>query len=116
MPWFKVDDGLDLHPKVLAAGNAAMGLWVRAGAYSARQLTDGEISPEVAALLGTKAEAKRLVKAGLWVPKDDGYAFHEWELFQPSRVQVMADREASRQRQQRAREAARARREGGMSR
>lgn len=113
MPWFKVDDGLALHPKVLAAGNAAMGLWVRAGAYAAHQLTDGEISTEAATLLGTPTEAKRLVKAGLWVPKDDGYAFHEWDLFQPSRVQVMAEREASRRRQEKARAAARARREQG---
>lgn len=31
MPWFKVDDTLALHGKVVAAGNPAMGLWVRAG-------------------------------------------------------------------------------------
>ena len=33
--WFKVDDNLALHPKVLGAGNAAMGMWVRAGSWSA---------------------------------------------------------------------------------
>lgn len=98
MPWFKVDDGLAFHPKVIAATNAGMGLWLRAGAWSAQQLTDGEISTEIAALLGSATEAKRLVKAGLWMPKDDGYAFHEWELYQPSRVQVMADREAAQRR------------------
>jgi len=98
MPWFKVDDGLAFHPKVIAAGNAGMGLWLRAGAWSAQQLTDGEIPTEIAGLLGTSAEAKRLVKAGLWTPKDEGFAFHEWELYQPSRIQVMAEREAAQQR------------------
>lgn len=111
MPWFKVDDGLAFHPKAITAGNAGMGLWIRAGAWCAQQLTDGEIPNDIAALLGTSAEAKRLVKAGLWTPKDDGFAFHEWELYQPSRVQVMAEREATRQRQAKARAAARARRE-----
>lgn len=37
MPWFRVDDSLDTHPKAIAAGNEAMGLWVRCGAYAARQ-------------------------------------------------------------------------------
>jgi len=44
MPWFKVDDTLAFHAKVVAAGNAAMGLWVRAGAHSMQQLTDGFIT------------------------------------------------------------------------
>lgn len=29
MPWFRVDDDFALHPKAIAAGNAALGLWVR---------------------------------------------------------------------------------------
>lgn len=104
MPWFKVDDGLAFHSKVIAAGNAAMGLWLRAGAWSMQQLTDGWVPTDIARLLGTPAEAKRLVKAGLWEAKEDGYCFHEWEQYQPSRVQVMSDREATRQRVQRWRE------------
>lgn len=34
MSWFKVDDHLAFHRKTLAAGNEAMGLWVRAGSWS----------------------------------------------------------------------------------
>ena len=41
MPWFRVDDSFDQHPKADAAGNRALGLWVRAGAYCARLLTEG---------------------------------------------------------------------------
>src|SRR4029077_9589751 len=109
---FKVDDTLAFHTKVMAAGNAATGLWVRAGAWSMQQLTDGFIPRHVARQLGTRTEAARLVAAGLWVEKDDGWQFHEWDQRQPSRVQLVADREAARVRQQRGREAARRRREG----
>lgn len=110
MPWFKVDDTLPFHAKVLAAGNPAMGLWVRAGAWSMQQLTDGWIPQHVARTLGTQVEARRLVDARLWVEKSDGYQFHEWVQRQPSRVRLEADREAAKQRQQRAREAASRRR------
>lgn len=98
MPWFKVDDTLALHGKVIAAGNAAMGLWVRAGAWSMQTLSDGFVPTQVARQLGTKGEAVRLVTAGLWVEKDDGYLFHEWTQRQPSRTKVQSDREANAER------------------
>lgn len=111
MPWFKVDDTFPHHAKAMAAGNAACGLWVRAGAWAMQQLSDGFIPLHVARQLGTKTEARRLVEAGLWIEKDDGYQFHEWHQRQPSRVQIEADRQATRERQRRAREAARLRRD-----
>ena len=104
MPWFRVDDTFSHHAKVMAAGNAAIGLWVRAGAWSMQQLTDGYIPLHVAAMLGTRSEARRLVQAGLWAEKDDGYVFHEWEQRQPSRAQLHADREAAAERQRKWRE------------
>ena len=113
MAWFKVDDTLAMHTKVATAGNAAMGLWVRAGSWSMQQLTDGFVPTHMARTFGTATEARRLCDAGLWVEKDDGYLFHEWDQRQPSRVQVEADREAARERQRRAREAAKAKREKG---
>lgn len=103
MAWFKVDDNLCLHPKTVAAGNAAMGLWVRAGSWSMQNLTDGWIPADVATMLGRPTEIRRLVEAGLWEAKTDGYAFHEWNPRQPSRVQVLAGREAERNRKVRAR-------------
>lgn len=103
MPWFNVEDNLCFHPKAITAGNAAVGLWVRAGSWSMQTLTDGEVPTEIARAIGTAADAKRLVKAGLWIPKDDGYVFHEWVGRQRSRVRVEADREAARQRQERLR-------------
>ena len=99
MTWFKVDDQLAFNMKVLSAGNAAMGLWVRAGSWSAAQLSDGVVpAPIVAALGGTPDDAAALVEVGLWDAVDDGWAFHDWDEYQPTKAQVIADRKATRDR------------------
>jgi hypothetical protein len=116
MPWFKVDDTLAFHHKSVAAGNAAMGLWVRAGSWSMQTLSDGYIPDVIALQLGTRAQADRLVKVGLWDRLTKGYGFHEWEQRQPSKSQVEADRHAAAERQKRAREAAKAKRAKGAKR
>ena len=94
MPWFRVDDNLAFHTKTLTAGNAAMGLWVRAGAWAMQQLTDGEIPRLAAKQLGSRAEIQRLLDAGLWVETEVGYRFHEWNDRQPSRADVERAAEA----------------------
>ena len=96
--WFKVDDALATHDKVLMAGNAAMGLWVRAGAWSAQHLTDGFVPAHAVKLLGNLAQAKALVTAGLWHKVDGGFQFHEWHDYQPTREAVEAERAAARER------------------
>lgn len=105
MTWFKVDDGLALHPKAIEAGNSALGLWVRAGAWCASQLTDGRLPGAMLAPLGGRArDADRLVKAGLWWQTENGYEFRDWTDYQPTRVQVRAERDAAKERQRRHRE------------
>lgn len=105
MPWFKVDDNLAFHAKTMQAGNSAMGLWVRAGSWSAHQLTDGFIPDHIATTLGTRAQAKKLVAAHLWETVPGGFRFHEWTDRQPSRSEVEAERHANRERMRRARAA-----------
>jgi hypothetical protein len=96
MPWFKVDDGLAFHPKVMAAGNAAMGLWVRAGAWSAAHTTDGFLTREVVAVLGgKKPHVDALVKAGLWTAEPEGYRFRDWLDYQPSARDVKLGEDAA---------------------
>lgn len=85
MPWFRVDDQLAFHRKALFAGNAAMGLWVRAGSWSAQFLTDGSIPSAIVRSLGSKKQAEKLVEAGLWCKEPDGYSFHQWAAWQPRR-------------------------------
>jgi hypothetical protein len=105
MVWFKVDDGLADHPKVLQAGNAAMGLWVRAGSWSSRHLTDGFIPDSVALLLGTRKQAAALVACGLWTNCDGGFQFHQWSEAgrQPTRETVENERKSAAERQRRSR-------------
>lgn len=98
MPWFKVDDGFAFHAKAVAAGNAACGLWVRAGSWCAQQLTDGHVPAHMLAALGGKPkDAAALVAARLWEKTDDGWRFHEWNEAgrQPTRAEVEAERTAT---------------------
>lgn len=98
MPWFKVDDNLAFHAKTMLAGNAAMGLWVRAGSWSAQQLTDGHIPSHIITALGTHAQAGKLVSSGLWEFAEGGYRFHQWSERQPNSDSVRAERFAARER------------------
>ncbi|MDB2211756.1 MULTISPECIES: hypothetical protein [Mycobacteroides] len=111
MPHFRVDDGLDSHPKAQRAGDEALGMWVRAGSWCMRYLTDGFV-PDWWVKQQPKglAKAKKLVAAGLWndgVVHDGekGYRFHEFTGpgRQDSREQIEADRDKWRQKKQRQR-------------
>ena len=86
--WFKVDDLLAFHGKTVQAGNAAMGLWVRAGSWCGANLTDGHVPDSVVSKLGTRAQANALVTAGLWHRLPDGYLFHDWNDYQPTKADV----------------------------
>ncbi|NIL77652.1 hypothetical protein [Rhodococcus sp. B10] len=103
MPWFKADDGLPDHRKVRRAGTAAMGLWVLAGAWSARNLTDGFVPREIAKRWDPRGSyARRLVTSELWIEAvhhgENGFQFHDWEGYQPMKAVVEAEREAARER------------------
>jgi hypothetical protein len=101
MTWFLVDDNLTFHRKVIAAGNAAMGLWVRAGAQSARELSDGFVPKSMANQLGTRAQIAALIRVGLWRDVDGGYEFHDWLDINDSRERVQEKRRSNRDRQSR---------------
>lgn len=111
MPWFKVDDTFAMHEKVMAAGNAAVGLWVRAGAWSMQQLTDGFVPNHVLRALGTPKERRILVEVSLWEESQGGVRFKNWEERQPTKVQVENARTAAAERQRHARERAKSQRE-----
>lgn len=107
MVWFLVDDVLPFHERVLRAGNAAMGLWVRGGSWCAGQLTDGFIPADVARTLGSPAEIRTLVRVGLWSPhvkdEQDGFLFHAWaedgtgQKRQPTKAEVEDRRRKDRE-------------------
>jgi hypothetical protein len=105
MVWFFVEDNLTFHKKALQAGNAAMGLWVRAGSLCAQQLTDGFITEDLARTIGGKALIQRLIDAELWLPVDGGYEFHQWAERQPTKARVEEQRKAARLRKEKWRDA-----------
>jgi hypothetical protein len=113
MPWVKLDDHFDEHPKLAQAGPLGLALWVAGLAYCNRNLTDGFIPHRVAhAMLswegigiysGTTGEdvtgemvAGMLVTAGLWEREGSDYRVHDYLEFQPSRTQVTEARAKAR--------------------
>lgn len=120
MPWFRIDDKAHTHPKLIKAGNAALGLWLRCGAYAAQHLTDGIVPGVVAELYGTKPQAAKLVKAGLWHghghscpgacpdPAPGDYVFHDFldDGRNTSRARAEEERKKARDRQAKHREGA----------
>ena len=117
MPWFVVDDNAHSHPKMVAATNAALGLWLRAGSYAAQHLTDGIVPGVIAKMYGSKPQIAKLLAAGLWhehghscshpkcaQPQPGDYAIHDYLAYNPSRRDVLAKREraAEKKRKQRA--------------
>lgn len=116
MAWFKVDDQLAFHSKTIIAGNAAMGLWVRAGAWASAHLTDGKVPKHMANAMANDGEPDALVMSGLWIDEGDEYRFHDWDLFQPSAADEKARRdEISRKRSEAGKLGARAKWEKGKA-
>ena len=84
--WFKVSDDFHSHPKVMAAGFTAVGLWTVAGSWSSEHGTGGFVSDAWVQRQSEDAPqlARRLVAAGLWSRSKGGYQFHEWTERNPS--------------------------------
>lgn len=92
MTWFKIDDKFHSHPKVLTAGNSAVGLYVRCGSWVSDQLTDGFVPEQVARMYGTVKEIKALIDAGLWRRTVGGYTINDFLEYNPSAEEVKATR------------------------
>lgn len=127
MPWVRIDDHFDEHPKLLKVGPLAWGVWLAGLAYCNRNLTDGFIpwakarqlasfevidgGDVVWRLARTSGHAGEdidadwvvglLVDAGLWTITDGGYEVHDYADFQRPKDEVLAERDANRKRQAR---------------
>lgn len=102
--WFKIDDGFESHPKTLALYDGpcpadALALWALAGSWCGLKLTNGAVPRGFVARSPHRAGAAELVRVGLWIETDDGFQFHDWLKMNPSRDQVLAEREKNRERQ-----------------
>lgn len=103
MPWFRVEDSFHQHPKVLKAGNAAVGLWVRCGTWSSQYLTDGFIPANIAATYGRPREIRQLVTARLWSEQDGGFLMTDYLDYNPSAAEVKLRRKEDAERKRRGR-------------
>lgn len=103
MTWFKLSDQFHSHPKVLKAGNAPIGLWIRCATYSANWELDGRVPMEIAHQYGTRADIDTLTGVGLWIIRDGDYVIPDFLEFNPSHEQIELNRkrEAAKKRQQR---------------
>jgi hypothetical protein len=99
MSWFKVDDHFWSHPKTADLSDGATSLWLRAGSWSAGHLTDGRVPVSMLRMFrARRRSADELITAGLWSIDGDTFVFHSWHEYQPSKAQVEAKREATRDR------------------
>lgn len=98
MPWVKIDDQITFNPKLMAAGNAAVGIWIRMIAHSAAQLTDGYITGAVSVLIAgrSRAQINTLIATGLLHKVDGGYLLNDYLEYNPSRAEVLEKRERDR--------------------
>ena len=109
MTWFKVDDGFYDHPKVEELPNAAVGLWVKAGAWCSKHETDGVIpASRVKALKGTPSQISALIRCGLWVETESesgakAYSFRNWLDYQPGREERREERAMWREKKRKSR-------------
>lgn len=104
MTWFKLDDGFHSHPKIIAVGNEAAGLYARCGSYCAQHLTDGFIPEAVGFLYGGLETIDALCNESLWTRVSGGWLMHDYLVYNPSRKQVQAERQRGAERQKQWRE------------
>jgi hypothetical protein len=115
MGWVKIDDGFTRHPKVMKAGPLGIAMQVAALCYCNQYLTDGFIPRSVVAgllnlegigmrmwdgeLFGGGEDAtwvlivEDLIESGLWEEVEGGFQIHDYLDYQPSKAEVLAERE-----------------------
>ena len=103
MSYGKLDDQFPFHAKTIAAGNAAVGAFLRMVAWSNAQLTDGFIPSEIASMIGTKSELKTLESVRFLERKSSGFQVHDFLDHNDSAATVRAKRQAAKDRQAKAR-------------
>jgi hypothetical protein len=114
MPWVRIDEEFPDHPKVVGAGPLGIAMQVAGLCYCNRHLTDGFVPRSAARRLidldglGVSPDdvIATLLGVGMWSRVDGGYQIHDYDHYQPTRDQVLAERERN----------ARAGKKGGLAR
>lgn len=97
MPWGRLDDKFWSHPKVLAAGNEAIGVFARLVSYCCDQGTEGVVSEHIAWMVGGKdmlTAVGKLVDVGLLeVAPGGGWRVHDFGEWNPTATAAAKRRE-----------------------
>lgn len=113
-----VDVDLLVHPKAIAAGVEAMGLWLWGMAWAHKTGADGKLPRHVVLTAwGSSRQvverlAARLVTSGLWLKTDDGWEIWNYAKKNQSAAEKARRREQGRERMRRLRARARDARDG----
>lgn len=101
MAWARIDDQFFYNKKVAQVDGPAKLLYLASLVYAANQLTDGFIPEKALKFIASTADvancqefARQLLDVGLWDASDDGYIIHDYLIWNPSKQQVLATREA----------------------
>jgi hypothetical protein len=103
--FFPVPDEFYADPQFAGLPGDALGLWTRAGSWSAHHLTDGFVPSTMLPVLLQQLDPQSphmLVERGVWKRARGGFQFVYWPK-QASKDHVEAKREAARVRQEKAR-------------
>lgn len=97
--WAKLDDGFHENPKVINAGNEAVGAFCRCLSYCARHLTDGYIPEQkFRELAGRKAVIESLVNEQLVERLDNGYWIPRYLDFNMESDKAREERQKAKER------------------
>lgn len=106
MTWLKLDDRFPDHPKIAPLSDAAFRLHVAAMCYAAAHETDGVVPLAAIPQLVPKyrkVQHNELVGAGLWEEGQGCIVVHDFTEYNPTRAQIKARREATKERVAKAR-------------
>lgn len=112
MSWVKLDDGFFRNAKAIAAGRDGRAMYLAGLCFCAAGETDGKIAAEAVRIIAADADvpaktADKLVAVGLWRREGHQYDVPDYLLYNPSRSQAVAARQAAKSRQQSRRESRR---------
>jgi hypothetical protein len=119
MAWVRIDDKFPQHPKIASAGPLAIAMQVAGLCYCNRELTDGFIPRSIArTLLDWQFEREDgrlftiaitcgmvgddlssqwvidlLCEVGMWEEVPGGYQIHDYTDYQPTKQQILEERE-----------------------
>ena len=104
MIYAKLDVCIATHPKFVAAGDAAVGYWCAALAYSCGHQLDGAIPSQIVGLIlavgpeSGRVRCERLVEIGLFKRSGDGYAIVKFAEKNATKAQIEAKQRESAER------------------